>query len=87
MLSGPSGSGKSMLTKKLLENAARMMIPPPIECIFNYSCWQELYEQIDTPFPIKFVESISKFEDLPKDRQPRMLIIDEIGRASCRERV
>ena len=77
MLSGPSGSGKSMLTKKLLENAAKMMIPPPIECIFNYSCWQELYEQIDTPFPIKFVEGISKFEDLPKDRQPRMLIIDD----------
>ena len=54
-----------------------MMVPPPIECIFNYSCWQDLYEQIDTPFPIRFVECISKFEDLPKDRQPRILIIDD----------
>ena len=54
-----------------------MMVPPPIECIFNYCCWQELYEQIKTPFPIKFIEGISKFEELPKDRQPRILIIND----------
>ena len=35
------------------------------------------YEQIKTPFPIKFIEGISKFEELPKDRQPRILIIDD----------
>ena len=65
MFKGSSGSGKTVLTKELLENAAKMMLPRPIECIFNYACWQELYEQIHTPFPIKFVEGISKFEDLP----------------------
>ena len=54
-----------------------MMIPPPVECIFNYCCWQELYEKISTPFPIRFIEGVSKFEDLPKDRQPRILIIDD----------
>ena len=53
------------------------MIPPPVECIFNYCCWQELYEKISTPFPIRFIEGVSKFEDLPKDRQPRILIIDD----------
>ena len=74
MFKGSSGSGKTVLTKELLENADKMMLPPPIECIFNYACWQELYEQIHTPFPIKFVEGISKFEDLPKDRQPRILL-------------
>ena len=54
-----------------------MMVPPPVECIFNYCCWQELYETITTPFPIKFVEGVSKFEDLPKDKLPRIIIIDD----------
>ena len=74
MLAGP----KSVLCKQLLENAAKMMAPPPIECIFNYCCWQELYEQIKAPFPIKFIEGTSKFDELPKVRQPRILIIDDI---------
>ena len=77
MLTGPSGSRKSDLCKQLLENAAKMMVLPPIECIFNFCWWQELYEQIKIPCPIKFMKVISKFEELPKDRQPQILIVDD----------
>ena len=53
------------------------MDPVPEEAIINYTCWQPLYEQINCAFPVKFIEGISKIEDLPQDRKHRILAIDD----------
>lgn len=54
-----------------------MMVPTPVECIINYSCYQDLYKQFDFPFPVRFVEGISSIDDLPQDKKPRILAIDD----------
>lgn len=67
-----------MLMKSLLENSAKYIHPVPEECIINYSVWQNLYERIKCPFPIKFHEGITKIEDLPRDGKHRIIIIDDL---------
>lgn len=75
---GPTGSGKSVLCKKLLENAMTHISPPPVECLFNYSVYQSLYDTIRCPFPIRFVEGLSNVDDLTKDGQHRIWILDDL---------
>lgn len=43
---GPSNSGKSFLTKKLLIDTNKMFESPPSQIYFYYSVWQELYDQM-----------------------------------------
>ena len=54
------------------------MDPPPIECIYNYGVWQDLYDSIKCEFPVKFVEGMTKIEDLPKDGKHRLWILDDL---------
>lgn len=75
---GSTGTGKTFICKELLENASKFIDPPPVECIYNYGVYQDLYDRIKCGFPIKFVEGLSKMEDLPKDGQHRLLIIDDL---------
>lgn len=75
---GPTGSGKSVLMKKILENSNSLIFPNVEECIINYSVWQTLYEQIQVPFPIKFLEGITNIEDIPRDNKHRLIIIDDL---------
>lgn len=77
VIAGPTGSGKSVVCKKLLENATAFINPTPVECIFNYSIWQNLYDDIHCPFPIRFIEGITRIEDLPQDGKHRIWIIDD----------
>lgn len=78
MCSGPTGSGKSEVIRQLLENAEKFIDPIPVECIFNYGVWQSNYEKIRCPFPIRFVEGVSKLEDLPKDGVHRIWVLDDL---------
>ena len=57
---GPTSSGKSVICKKLIENAARFMDILPVEVLFNYGAWQSSYENISSPFPIRFAEELTK---------------------------
>lgn len=75
---GPTSSGKSVICKKLIENAARFMDILPVEVLFNYGAWQSSYENISSPFPIRFAEGLTKIDDLPKDGQHRLWVIDDL---------
>lgn len=67
-----------MICQQLLEQATKLIDTSPVECIFNYGVWQENYNNINTSFPIKFIEGVSKIDDLPKDRKHRLWIIDDL---------
>ena len=77
-VSGPTGSGKTHICKQLLESASKIIEPPPVECIYNYGVWQNLFDQFDCDIPIKFIEGMSKIEDLPKDGKHRLWILDDL---------
>lgn len=74
---GPSNSGKTWLIRDLIENADRVLSIPPVECYFFYGCDQPIYADIKTIIPIHFVEGVPIWSELPKDKKPRLLIIDD----------
>lgn len=74
---GPSNSGKTYLIRELIENATRVLSTPPSECYFYYGCDQPVYAEIKSNFPIHFIEGVPSWSELPKDKKPRLLIIDD----------
>ncbi len=58
VISGPSGSGKTVFVKNLLCNANKMIDVKIDNIVFLYGCWQPLYDELLSLFPIKFIEGI-----------------------------
>ena len=75
---GPTSSGKSTLLREIISNADKIFVPPPAEIIICYSIYQPLYNSYDASVPIKFIEGLATMESLPKDRQHRLLVIDDL---------
>ncbi len=50
VISGPSSSGKTVLVKKLLCNADKMINVKIDNIVFLYSCWQPLYDELSSLF-------------------------------------
>lgn len=57
ILSGASGTGKTVTCKRLLQHADQLMVKPPGMIYFFYSIWQHGYEDIKNSvrIPIKFI--------------------------------
>lgn len=73
--SGPTSSGKTVLTKKLIEAAEYMITPPPEEIIYNYSVYQPIYDELRDK--VNFSEGITPIEQIPKDFKHRLWILDD----------
>lgn len=46
LIAGSSGSGKTYLTKQILENADGMFEVPPSKIFFCYTAWQPMYDEM-----------------------------------------
>ena len=90
VLTGPSGSGKSVLTKKVL--CQGFIKPPPQRIIWCYGQYQPLYDNVKKHLPgVEFVKGIPDFieQDTHLDTYVRNCIIldDLMGDAKRDERV
>ena len=90
VLTGPSGSGKSVLTKKIL--CQSFIQPPPQRIIWCYGQYQPLYDNVKKNVPgVEFVKGIPDFieHDTYLDTSVRNCIIldDLMGDAKKDERV
>ena len=90
VLTGPSGSGKSVLTKKVL--CQGFIKPPPQRIIWCYGQYQPLYDNVKKHLPgVEFVKGIPDFieHDTYLDTSVRNCIIldDLMGDAKKDERV
>ena len=90
VLTGPSGSGKSVLTKKIL--CQSFIQPPPQRIIWCYGQYQPLYDNVKKHVPgVEFVKGIPDFieHDTYLDTSVRNCIIldDFMGDAKKDERV
>jgi len=84
---GPTSCGKTSWIKKLLENSANYITPPPIKIVYCYKRWQPLYDDI-----IKRVSSVEFIQGIPRDinddhfldkNYPTLIILDDQMRDSA----
>ena len=75
MITGPTGSGKTQLVKRLIEQSQLISTPPPIEIIYCYGIWQEAFEDMKG---VEFHEGLKDPSTFPKDGENRWMIIDDL---------
>jgi hypothetical protein len=72
---GPTSSGKTVLTKKLINAANHMISPPPEEIVYNYSVYQPIYDEMRGN--IVFSEGITPIDEIPRDLKHRLWVLDD----------
>lgn len=75
VVSGPTRSGKTEWTKRLVRHAAEMISPPPEKIIWAYGEWQDGYKDLSTIPNLELVEGIPDMPSLKQDKQVRKLVI------------
>ena len=74
LVSGPTGSGKTVFVKRWIQHAEAMMSPPPDRIVWCYGEWQPLY---DTLPHVDFHEGLPDLT-LFDPRQHTLLIVDDL---------
>jgi len=74
LVSGPTQSGKTVLTKAIVKHAQSLITPPPKQIIWCYNEWQPAYEEMTTWANITLVQGIP--EICPSD--PQLIIFDDM---------
>ena len=83
LVAGPTGSGKTMWVKNLLENVETMISPSPQRIIWCYGQWQPLYDAMQQSVhpQIEFVEGLPpdlESEDYLDVNVRNLIIIDDL---------
>ena len=74
IISGPTGSGKTVWVSKFLKEIRQMMIPVPEEIVWCYGEWQSQYSEMTG---VTFVEGLPKTDEWDTTKR-RLLIIDDL---------
>lgn len=72
---GPTGSGKTVMMRRLIERSGEICTNPPEEIIYCYGSWQSAFESMPN---VTFHEGLIDFKALPSDGKHRWLIIDDL---------
>ena len=74
VVSGPTRSGKTEWTKRLVKHASELISPPPHKIIWCYGEWQDSYQDL-TPYGVEFAEGLPDMASLKQDKTQRKLVI------------
>ena len=81
ILAGASFSGKTTFLAELIKNKSKMFNPEPVEIMFVYTAWQDIYDQLEKTVPgIVFINRIPSKQEIDKftaDCKPRLLCLDD----------
>lgn len=85
IVSGPTGSGKTMWVKNLIEKRSVVSYPPPTRITYCYGTYQSLFTEMNN---VTFIPGISEdvIENLGAD-EPQWLIIDDLMTESANSRL
>ena len=77
MVGGPTGSGKTQLLLRLINNAATVANPPPVAIHYCHGGgWQKAFDSMRN---VTFHEGLADVEcDIPNDGKNRWLILDDL---------
>ena len=77
LIVGPTGSGKTVTTFRLIENKDNACTEPPVEIHYCYGAWQDAFDSLAER--VVFHEGLINVEkDIPNDGHHRWLIIDDL---------
>jgi len=78
MIAGPSQSGKTQLTKKIIFENQQLFEPPPDKIYYCYSEWQPAYEEIRNACNnIEFIKGIIDVSEIQSSVN-NLLILDDL---------
>ena len=64
LISGPTGSGKTVFFTKLLENVKQMISPTPTRIVYCYSLWQQQFNDMLLMVPnIEFKQGLVTMDE------------------------
>jgi hypothetical protein len=76
IVAGPTGSGKTVKIMELIDNAASLCVPPPVEIVYCYGEWQSAFEKRSDR--VTFHEGVLDVDSLPDDKRHRWLVVDDL---------
>ena len=74
IVSGPTGSGKTVFTIRLVQNGHVMVQPPPEDIVWCYGIYQDVF---DTMPHVKFVQGLPDVDAFKGDRRT-LIVIDDL---------
>lgn len=80
MVAGPSVSGKTRITKQILESADSMFREPVKTKIICYDTWQPMFDELQGKMDISFHKGLpneEQFEDWSSTEGHTILVIDD----------
>ena len=81
IVSGPTGSGKTQLVSKLIENALEVCANPPVQIYYCYGAEQDKFSELkaNSSIPIEFTEGLIDIESkVSSDGQHRWIVVDDL---------
>lgn len=78
---GPTQAGKSMFTKRLLENSKEIVTCPPVKILYAYSEYQQLFDEMQDISNLAFHEGLldkQKLEEFSPDSKHTLLVFDDL---------
>ena len=74
IVAGPSGSGKTVFTTKLIENASRVIEPPPQKIMWCYGIYQDFFSELKSVEFHEGIPDVNAFDG----KQRVLLILDDL---------
>ena len=74
VISGPTGSGKSVFVQRLLKHAKTVIVPPPDRILYCYGVYQKIFSAFKG---VKFNEGLPSLEEFD-DKRHTLVIIDDL---------
>ena len=78
LISGSSGSGKTTIVERIIDNADKMIEPSPKAIIFYYAHWQPAYERLKSR-GVHFVKGVPIVDDMRKFQGCLICIDDQMS--------
>lgn len=78
---GPTQSGKTMFTKKMIENASHMFTDPPEKIMYVYSEYQKLFDEMKHIPHLVFHEGLpdkQQIEEFTENTGSSLIILDDV---------
>lgn len=74
VISGPTGSGKSVFVQRLLKHAKAVIEPPPERILYCYGAYQEMFSKIEG---VEFKEGLPSPDEFD-GKEHSLVIIDDL---------